>query len=115
MGAEGSMTTKFTDGFNPTKTRAHSRMSNAPLLVTELFLPKRFLETFLGDVSRHFAATFSCPWNSIRKKGVRNLPNTCVAAPAPVIVRAPWKPVKARGDFEHAIFLKLKIGVSLWV
>ena len=35
MGAEGPMKTKFTDGFNPTKTRAHSRMSNAPLLVTE--------------------------------------------------------------------------------
>ena len=42
------MKTKFTDGFNPIKTRAHSRMSNAPLLVTEPFLPK----TFLGDVSR---------------------------------------------------------------
>ena len=35
MGAEGPMKTKYTDGFNPTKTRAHSRMSNAPLLVTE--------------------------------------------------------------------------------
>ena len=30
-------------------------------------------------------------------------------------VRAPWKPVKVRCDFEHAIFLKLKIGVSLGI
>ena len=30
-------------------------------------------------------------------------------------VRAPWKPVQVRGDFEHAILLKLKIGVSLGV
>ena len=54
MGAEGLMKTKFTDGFNPTKTRAHSRMSNAPLLVTKPFLPK----TFPGDVSRGRLETF---------------------------------------------------------
>ena len=96
----------FMETENPMKTRAHSRMSNGPLLVTEPFLPK----TFPGDVE-----SFSCPWNSIRKKGVRNLPNTCVAASAPVIVRSPWNPVKTRGDFEHAIFFTLKIGVSLWV
>ena len=54
MGAEGPMKTKFTDGFNLTKTRAHSRMSNAPLLVTEPFLPK----TFPGDVSRGRLETF---------------------------------------------------------
>ena len=54
MGAEGPMKTKYTDGFNPTKTRAHSRMSNAPLLVTEPFLPK----TFPGDVSRGRLKTF---------------------------------------------------------
>ena len=48
------MKTKFTDGFNLTKTRAHSRMSNAPLLVTEPFLPK----TFPGDVSRGRLETF---------------------------------------------------------
>ena len=47
-GEEGAMKTKFTDDFNPTKTRAHSRVSNAPLLVTEPFLPK----TVPGDVSR---------------------------------------------------------------
>ena len=49
----------FMETENPMKTRAHSRMSNGPLLVTEPFLPK----TFPGDVE-----SFSCPWNSIRKK-----------------------------------------------
>ena len=60
MGAEGLMKTKFTDGLNPTKTRAHSRMSNAPLLVTEPFLPRRarssqrsFCRPLTADTSEH--------------------------------------------------------------
>ena len=36
MGAEGPMKTKYTDGFNPTKTRAHFRMSNANMSYWQL-------------------------------------------------------------------------------
>ena len=44
----------FMEAEGPMKTRAHSRMSNAPLLVTEPFLPK----TFPGDVSLGRLETF---------------------------------------------------------